>query len=546
MKNLKKIVFLLLLSLSLFLVACSAKTYKVSFVTNCSTQMEEQSVSKASDIDFSKTLERTGYRFLGWFTDTEGKNPFDKDSFKLEADLKLYARWEILTFTVKFMNGDTVLDTQTVNYGSDATEPDRPTLEGKTFKSWDQGFTNVTSDLTIKAVFDDNKYTVTFKSDGVTVSTVEVKHGEAATAPNMEDKTGFAFDGWDNEFNNVTSDLTVNAKWVAKTFSIKYFDGTTELTLSPNTYTAGENVGLPSNDVTGFVFLGWFTDATFNDFALTEVDENMTGDLVLYALNVKVDYNGGAQSWVNGSFDSTNTVSKGIDAISNLPEEFEKDFFEYLSNNNLLAAEDVDTNLQATTWEKFSGLNPLHNSDPQRIWNDTSTNVSSGKPGYVGLYLYKEATLDEDGNLVDINEGFLGTEPYKTKYMNLSKHLCLLFKAKYGGNMSEASNDHRSLIGFIIDGFFYGTQSANKEDAFKALRSVIPTTTTYYTISGTTVTAHTNKYEITTEELEVGAMFAIPSLDGKTFKGWYTDSACTTLLTRENLQQKMTIYAGWK
>ena len=35
------------------------------------------------------------------------------------------------------------------------------------------------------------------------------------------------------------------------------------------------------------------------------------------------------------------------------------------------------------------------------LWNDTSTNVSSGKPGYVGLYLYKEATLDEDGNLVN-------------------------------------------------------------------------------------------------------------------------------------------------
>ena len=58
-------------------------------------------------------------------------------------------------------------------------------------------------------------YTVTFV-DGVTgevISAVEVEEGEAATAPEAPEHEGYEFIGWDVDFSNVTSDLTVTAQY---------------------------------------------------------------------------------------------------------------------------------------------------------------------------------------------------------------------------------------------------------------------------------------------------------------------------------------------
>ena len=59
------------------------------------------------------------------------------------------------------------------------------------------------------------KYTVTFVSEGTTVDTQTVEEGQGATAPSLV-KEGYTL-SWDKEFSNVTSDLTVNAVWTPNT-----------------------------------------------------------------------------------------------------------------------------------------------------------------------------------------------------------------------------------------------------------------------------------------------------------------------------------------
>ena len=57
-------------------------------------------------------------------------------------------------FTIKFIDVDgTVLKTEEVESGAAATAPELPTHEGLEFVKWDQEFDAVTSDLTVKAVY---------------------------------------------------------------------------------------------------------------------------------------------------------------------------------------------------------------------------------------------------------------------------------------------------------------------------------------------------------------------------------------------------------
>lgn len=57
-----------------------------------------------------------------------------------------------------------------------------------------------------------NKYTVTFKDkDGNILKEETVKEGESATAPTAPTLEGYTFKGWDQEFDEITKDLVVTA-----------------------------------------------------------------------------------------------------------------------------------------------------------------------------------------------------------------------------------------------------------------------------------------------------------------------------------------------
>lgn len=124
-----------------------------------------------------------------------------------------YVAPTIYTVTFVDWNG-TTLKTQEVEEGSSATAPSNPTRQGYTFTGWDKTFTNVTSDLTVTAKYDMNTYKVTFKDyDGTTLKTQTVNYGGNATPPSDPVRDGYTFTGWDTAFDNVISDLTVTAQY---------------------------------------------------------------------------------------------------------------------------------------------------------------------------------------------------------------------------------------------------------------------------------------------------------------------------------------------
>lgn len=187
---------------------------------------------------------------------------WDKDFSKVTSDLTINAVYDVDTFTVTFKDGEKVLETQTVEYEAAATAPDTARLsppEGMHFAKWDKDFSKVTESIEVSAVYELNEYTVIFKNGETTLKTEMVKHGFAATAPNVYDTATKKFVGWDKSFDNVTSDLIVNAKFETKKFTLTFinFDGTT-------VYTAEVEYGASISDH----FETADNDATYDDTIL--------------------------------------------------------------------------------------------------------------------------------------------------------------------------------------------------------------------------------------------------------------------------------------
>lgn len=199
--------------------------YTVTFMDGEKVLETFTNVPHGSAVTAPEVPEKDGKTFTKW----------DKDFSKVTSDLTINAVYDVDTFTVTFKDGEKVLETQTVEYEAAATAPDTARLsppEGMHFAKWDKDFSKVTEDIEVSAVYELNVYTVTFKNGETTLKIDRVEHGFAATPPNVYDTATKKFVGWDKSFDNVTSDIIVNAKFETKKFTLTFinFDGTTVYT----------------------------------------------------------------------------------------------------------------------------------------------------------------------------------------------------------------------------------------------------------------------------------------------------------------------------
>jgi len=205
-------------------VKWTINSYTVTFMDG-KTVLKTEKVQHGSAATAPEVPKKDGKTFKEW----------DKGFSTVTSDLTINAVYDVDTFTVTFKDGEKVLETQTVEYEAAATAPDTARLsppEGMHFAKWDKDFSKVTEDIEVSAVYELNVYTVIFKNGETTLKTEMVKHGFAATQPNVYDTATKKFVGWDKSFDNVTSDLIVNAKFETKKFTLTFinFDGTTVYT----------------------------------------------------------------------------------------------------------------------------------------------------------------------------------------------------------------------------------------------------------------------------------------------------------------------------
>lgn len=264
--------------------------YTVTFMDGEKELETFTNVTHGDTVTAPEVPKKDGKTFIKW----------DTDFSKVTSDLTINAVYDVDTFTVTFKDGEKVLETQTVEYEAAATAPDTARLsppEGMHFAKWDKDFSKVTEDIEVSAVYEINFYTVIFKNGETTLKIEKVKHGDSATPPNNPPDTPTAkFVGWDESFDNVTSDLIVNAKFETKKFTLTFinFDGTT-------VYTAAVEYGAPisdhfetaDNDVayddTILDYVGWYDKSDTEKTIIDDFSElTMPTHDLTYALKLRL------------------------------------------------------------------------------------------------------------------------------------------------------------------------------------------------------------------------------------------------------------------
>ena len=255
----------------------STNTYTVTF-------MDEDEVLKIETVEYGKsaiglTPSKEGYTFIGWSDSVEN----------VTTDLTVYAQYSIIVCTVTFYVDGEVYATKTCNYGGRVVAPTRPRKPGHEFIEWDGNFKNVTSDLTINAVFEKYEYVVSFYDfDGKLIKTENVKYEEPANPPVIEDTEFYEFTGWDKEFLSITDDLDIYAVGNKIKGRIEYYFGEEKLDLSPTSYAFGDTTMLPVPEKDGYYFVGWFlSDISLTPY--TEIDADSTADYILQAKFVETE-----------------------------------------------------------------------------------------------------------------------------------------------------------------------------------------------------------------------------------------------------------------
>lgn len=296
--------------------------YTVTFMDGEKVLATFTNVPHGSAVTAPEVPEKDGKTFSKW----------DKDFKNITSDLTINAVYDVNTFTVTFKDGEKVLETQTVEYEAAATAPDTARLsppEGMHFAKWDKDFSKVTEDIEVSAVYEINFYTVIFKNGETTLKIEKVKHGDSATPPNNPPDTPTAkFVGWDESFDNVTSDLIVNAKLEKRKYTLTFinFDGTT-------VYTAAVEYGAPivshfetaDNDVayddTILDYVGWYDKSDTEKTIIDDFSElTMPTHDLTYALKLRLMDSAIGEFKVNTPADFTFTESNTAE-FSVMPNE---------------------------------------------------------------------------------------------------------------------------------------------------------------------------------------------------------------------------------
>lgn len=180
-----------------------------------------------------------------------------------------------VTVTFDTDGGSTVAPLSGIS-GESLTAPAAPTKEGYTFAGWDNlPATFPASDITVKAKWTPNQYTLTFDTDGgSTIEPITLGYGSDLTAPAAPTKAGYTFAGWEPEMPATMplNGATLKAQWTPNQYTLT-FDTNGGSAIEPVTLGYGSAITPPAAPTKeGHTFIGWEPEVPatmpFNDITV--------------------------------------------------------------------------------------------------------------------------------------------------------------------------------------------------------------------------------------------------------------------------------------
>lgn len=502
------------------------KSYDITFNTNGGSNIAAQNGIPYGGLVIRPTDPiKQGYDFVGWYTDSGCNIPFSFNE-TVKGNMTLYAKW--------MPKGNTVYKVQywfEVNGSYELR--DEITLSGVTgarveatvkyFPGYQESMTAVdrltsgaiTADgnLVLKVYYDYQSVTVEFDSNGGTeIEKQTLKLNDYAEIPAVPVKEGYTFGGWylnigltrafDFDTTPVTKDMTLYAKWIAKTdtaYTVKhYFEDSAvpgmylELDSITKTGVTGETAEAVLLDRAGFHENRTHPDRHEVGTILAD------GSLVLklfYERNIyQVDFVTNSES--NIVSQSVRFEDKAVAPAT--PSKDGADFVGWFTDPEFKNAYDFDAKVtdNITLYAKW------------RAWDDIEYLTEYYQEQLDGSYLLKETTHNSAPSGTEINAVI------KT----------------YEGFTENTSHADRLVCGTLNRGMaltlkvFY----ARQEKLVK-----------YESNGGSDIPDKAVKYGATAENIT-------PTRSGYDFGGWFTNASLTKVFDFATpVTENITLYAKW-
>ena len=229
--------------------------YTITFDTDGGSEVAPITQDYATEVTAPANPTKTGYTFTGWDKEIPATIPAE--------DMTIKAQWTINQYTVAFVSDEETLKSEKLDYNSAITVPADPAKTGYTFKGWSpefvEGATVPAENVTYTAVWSVNQYTITFDTDGGSeVAPITQNYATEVTAPANPTKTGYTFAGWDKEIPATipAEDMTVKAQWTINQYTVKFVSD--EETLKSETLDYGTVITAPEvPEKEEYYFTGW-------------------------------------------------------------------------------------------------------------------------------------------------------------------------------------------------------------------------------------------------------------------------------------------------
>ena len=239
-------------------------------------------VEHRSDLFFGDVItvptdtKKDGYTFVGWSPKVDARVP--------DHDVTYTATYTVNQYTITFdTDGGSGIAPLTQDYNSAVTAPADPTKTGYTFAGWDREIpsTMPAEDITVRALWTINQYTITFDTDGGSgIAPLTQDYNSAVTAPADPTKTGYTFAGWDREIPATmpAEDITVKALWTINQYMVTFI--AEDVIVSEQLLDYGSQIIIPdAPEKEGYTFSSW-----------GDVDETVPDHDVTYTATYNVNY----------------------------------------------------------------------------------------------------------------------------------------------------------------------------------------------------------------------------------------------------------------